>query len=115
MKAKVPEMITLKSHHERVEYLDMICLMALHDEFGFGPERLRRYYDAIQRMDLRYSKYNGRNEPLFGRKGKDGKGRMDLWAVKRDLAAIGVDYDALVGDAEEIRAALKKASKEGQT
>jgi hypothetical protein len=27
-------------------------------------------------------------------------GRMDLWAVKRDLAAIGVDYDALVAEGE---------------
>jgi hypothetical protein len=30
-------------------------------------------------------------------------GRMDLWAVKRDLAAIGVDYDALVEEGEEIK------------
>lgn len=96
MKAQIPEMITLASHHERVEYLDMICMMALHEAFGFGPVRLRRYYNAIVKMDARYRKYNGDKEPLFGKKGKDGKGRMDLWAVKRDLAAIGVDYDALV-------------------
>lgn len=96
MKAKVPEMITLASHHERVEYLDMVVLMALHNTFGFGPERLRRFYDAIVATDAHYRNYNGDKEPLFGRKGKDGKGRMDLWAVKRDLAAIGVDYDALV-------------------
>lgn len=100
MKAKVPEMITLASHRERVEYLDMICMMALHEVYGFGPVRLRRYYDAIIKMDAHYRIYNGRDEPLFGRKGKDGKGRMDLWAVKRDLAAIGVDYDALVAEGE---------------
>ena len=108
MKAKVPDMITLKSHHERVEYLDMICLMALHEEFGFGPERLRRYYDAIQRMDVHYSRYNGKDEPVFGRKTKDGFGRMDLWAVRRDLAALGVDYDARVEGAQMIRAAKKQ-------
>lgn len=100
MKAKVPEMITLASHHERVEYLDMLCLMALHEAFGFGPVRLARYYDAIVRMDAHYRNYNGKNEPLFGRKDKRGMGRMDLWAVKRDLAAIGVDYDALVAEGE---------------
>jgi len=103
MKAKVPEMITLASHHERVEYLDMICMMALHEAFGFGPERLRRFYDAIMTTDAHYRNYNGDKEPLFGRKTKDGMGRMDLWAVKRDLAAIGVDYDALVAEGEEIK------------
>lgn len=58
MKAKVPEQITLAAHHERVEYLDMICLMALHREFGFGPARLRRYYDAIVEADKYYKRYN---------------------------------------------------------
>jgi len=96
MKAKIPESITLQAHHERVEYLDMICLMALHNTFGFGPVRLARYYNAIVETDEHYRNYNGDKEPLFGRKTKDGMGRMDLWAVKRDLAAIGVDYDALV-------------------
>lgn len=96
MKAKIPESITLRAHHERVEYLDMICLMALHETFGFGPVRLARYYNAIVEMDEYYKRYNGSKEPLFGRKAKNGMERMDLWAVKRDLAAIGVDYDALV-------------------
>jgi hypothetical protein len=100
MKAKVPEMITLASHHERVEYLDMVVLMALHNTFGFGPERLRRFYDAIVTMDAHYRNYNGNNEPLFGRKDKRGMGRMDLYAVRRDLAAIGVDYDAWVAEDE---------------
>lgn len=103
MKAKVPEMITLRSHHERVEYLDMVVLMALHNTFGFGPERLRRFYDAIVMTDKYYSRYNGDGEPIFGKKTKDGKGRMDLWAVKRDLAAIGVDYDALVEEGKASR------------
>ena len=98
MKAKVPEMITVASHRERIQYLDMICLMALHEVFGFGPERLRRYYDAIGEMDAHYSRYNGRNEPVFGRKTKDGYTRMDLYAVKRDLNAIGVDYDRWVDE-----------------
>lgn len=101
MKAKVPEMITLDSHHERVEYLDMICMMALHEAFGFGAVRLRRYYKMIVAMDDHYKRYNGSKEPLFGRKDKRGIGRMDLWAVKRDLAAIGVDYDELVAEGEE--------------
>lgn len=103
MKAKVPEQITLASHRERVEYLDMVVLMALHNTFGFGPERLRRFYNAIVATDAHYCNYNGDKEPLFGRKTKDGKGRMDLWAVKRDLAAIGVDYDALVEEGKEIK------------
>lgn len=101
MKAKVPEMITLASHRERVEYLDMICLMALHRVFGFGPVRLRRYYNAIVDMDAHYTKYNSNQEPLFGRKSKDGLTRMDLWMVKRDLMAIGFDYDAIVNESKK--------------
>lgn len=96
MKAKVPEMITLDAHHQRIEYLDMICLMALHEEFGFGAVRLRRYYDAISRMNDHYLKYNGSAEPLFGRRSKDGMTRMDHWAVKRDLMNLGFDYDKIV-------------------
>lgn len=97
MKAQIPEMITLRSHEERVEYLDMICLMALHEVYGFGPVRLRRYYDMIVKMNDHYQRYNGKDEPLFGRRGKkDGMPRMDLLKVKADLKAIGVDYDALV-------------------
>ena len=103
MKAKVPESITLRAHHERVEYLDMVVLMALHNTFGFGPERLRRFYDAIVTTDAHYRNYNGRDEPLFGRKAKNGMERMDLWVVKRALAAIGVDYDALVEEGKASR------------
>ena len=101
MKAQIPEMITLASHHERVEYLDMICMMALHEVYGFGPVRLARYYNAIVEMDEHYKKYNGSDEPLFGRRGKkDGMPRMDLLKVKADLKSIGVDYDALVAEGE---------------
>lgn len=96
MKAKVPEMMTLETHQERVEYLDMICLMALHRAFGFGPVRLRRYYDAITETDKYYKRYNGRQEPIFGKKTKDGHRRMDLWKVKKDLLDIGFDYDKVV-------------------
>lgn len=96
MKAKVPEMLTLETHQERIEYLDMICLMALHREFGFGPARLRRYYDAISAMDKYYKRYNSRQEPIFGKKTKDGHQRMDLCKVKKDLLDIGFDYDRVV-------------------
>ena len=98
MKAKIPDMITLASHHERVQYLDMICLMALHTEFGFGPVRLRRYYNAIQKMDTYYQRYNGKKEPIFGKRTKDGMSRMDLFKVKKDLFEIGIDYDKLVNE-----------------
>lgn len=103
MKAKVPELITLDSHHERVEYLDMICLMALHRAFGFGPARLRRYYDAITETDKHYKRYNSNQEPLFGRKTRDGHQRMDLWKVKKDLMDIGFDYDEVVKEEEDAK------------
>ena len=98
MKAKVPEMITLETHNERIEYLDMLCLMVLHRVFGFGPARLRRYYDAIGDMDAYYKRYNSNQEPIFGKKSKNGMTRMNLWKLKKDLLEIGVDYDAMVDD-----------------
>ena len=95
MKAKLPVMRTYEYMEERIMYLDMLALLALHEVFGFGAERLRRYYDAIERMDEYYrDRYTAADEPDWGKKDKRGYGKTVLWALKRDLKEIGFDYDA---------------------
>lgn len=97
MKAKVPRTVTRDHMEERIQYLDMLALMALHEEFGFGADRLRRYYRAILKMDDIYSRYRA-GEPDWGKKDRNGYGRMDIYKLKRDLADIGFDYDEMVDE-----------------
>lgn len=97
MKAKVPVTVTYDHMSERIQYLDMLCLMVLHDEFGFGAKRLKRYYRAILGMDDRYSRYRA-DEPDWGKKDRRGYGRMDIYKLKADLAKLGFDYDAMVDE-----------------
>lgn len=95
MKAKLPSLYTREYFVERLSFLDMVVMMVLHEEFGFGAERLKRFYSAIMPMSDRYKLYLSNQEPTWGKKTKDGHERMDLWAVKRDLMQIGIDYDEL--------------------
>ena len=102
MKAKVPRMYTQAHMEERIQYLDMLALMVLHTEFGFGAERLKRYYRAIGRVDAAYSRYRDpRHDPGWGQKDRLGTGRVDVWKLKKDLHDIGFDYDAMVAEGEE--------------
>ena len=102
MKAKIPTMYTREHMEERIQYLDMLALMVLHLEFGFGAERLRRYYRAIGRIDSQYSRYRDpRHDPGWGKKDRTGAGRVDVWKLKKDLFDIGFDYDAMVNECEE--------------
>lgn len=100
MKAKLPVMYTKEYMEERIQYLDMLALMALHDEFGFGPERLKRYYRAISKMDDAYGRYRDpEHDPAWGKRDKTGAGRTDLWKLRQDLRKIGFDYDSMVDEA----------------
>lgn len=102
MKAKVPRMITQAHMEERIQYLDMVALMVLHEEFGFGAERLKRYYRAIGKVDAEYSRYRDpRTDPGWGQKDRLGVGRVDVWKLKKDLHDIGFDYDAMVEEESE--------------
>lgn len=112
MKAKVPKTYTREYMDEYITHLDMACLMVLHEEFGFGAERLKRYYRAIMPMADRYRKYDTPGEPDWGQKSKDGKCRMSLWKQKKDLHDIGFEYDEIVAEENEKSAReLEKARK----
>ena len=96
MKAKMPVIVTYDYMRERIQYLDMLALMVLHTEFGFGAERLKRYYRAIYDMGQEYARYKDPHDPDWGKKDKRGVGRVDFWKLKKDLYDIGFDYDAMV-------------------
>ena len=98
MKAKMPIVVTYDYMRERVQYLDMLALMVLHDEFGFGAERLKRYYRAIYDKGTEYARYRDPKDPDWGKKDKRGVGRVDVWKLKADLMALGFDYDAMVDE-----------------
>lgn len=101
MKAKMPTIYTQAYLDDCIMRLDMVCLMVLHDEFGFGAERLKRYYRAICPMADRYAGYNDGREPDFGKRTKGGLGRMEIWKLKKDLYDIGFDYDTIVAEEDE--------------
>ncbi|MCR4905165.1 MAG: hypothetical protein K6A33_03715 [Clostridiales bacterium] len=100
MKAKVPRMYSEAYLNEYIMKLDMLALLVLNREFGFGPRRLRKYYRAIYDWEQYYAKFRD-GDPGYGKKSKDGKTGMELWKLKKDLYDIGFDYDAEVRDAEE--------------
>lgn len=81
-----------------IEHMDLIILDVLHSEFGFGAERLKRVYREIDRRFNEYRRYMADGDNT---KFNDGVERDDTWALKRNLRAIGFDYDAVVAEIVE--------------
>lgn len=99
MKARLPKMVEYDYMSEKVTFYDLLALMVLHTEFGFGADRLRRYYRAIYAMSEEYKRrFADPATPAWGKKDRHGFGRMEVWALKRDLAEIGFDYDAMLNE-----------------
>ena len=76
-------------HRQMAEYdrkhsieLDALVLWVLHEEFGFGPERLRRFHD----------KFVPAIEALIGRYELDKTD--DIWLCTYLLKQYGVDLEA---------------------
>lgn len=84
-----------------LEHMDCVILMVLHRDFGFGAERLKKFYRAISRVHDEYKFYvaDSDKSSLYDAK-RDESGeriiRDDTWKLKEDLRRIGVDYDELV-------------------
>lgn len=70
------------------EIYDLTMLWTLHEDFGFGAIRLRRYYQSFcqkyRYMRERY--FCEGDEELFG-------SRTDAYVIKQRLKEIGFDYD----------------------
>ena len=108
MKAKLPKMFTEAYIDDLIMRLDMLALLVLHNEFGFGADRLRRYYHGIWKLADYYNKFKD-GEPEYGRRTKNGFDSMELYKLRKDLLDIGFDYEAEINAGEEkIKGDLKK-------
>lgn len=71
------------------EHFDLVMLNTLHNEFGFGKKRLKRFYEAFcknyERFKERY--YDDDDVKIFGERG-------DTYVMREDLKKIGFDYEA---------------------
>ncbi len=70
------------------EIYDLTMLWTLHEDFGFGAVRLKRFYDSFVKT-YRYMRdryYCEGDEELFG-------SRTDAYVIKERLKEIGFDYD----------------------
>lgn len=76
---------------KQVEHYDLCMLMTLHKDFGFGAERLRRFYAGFSET---YNSFKDRyfdkdDMKIFGERG-------DTFEMREALKNIGFDYDAEV-------------------
>lgn len=89
MSASEKKAMNLEIQRQLAEYdrknlaeLDAMILWVLHDQFGFGPKRLRQYYDSFQtctdELVKRYEMDTG----------------DEIWLCTQKLKAIGVDIEA---------------------
>ena len=70
------------------EHCDLLTLISLHEEFGFGADRLKRAFrKTITLHDEFKQKYMAADDTVTA------KGRCDTFAMKQYLKRIGFDYD----------------------
>ena len=70
------------------EHCDLITLIVLHEEFGFGAERLKRAFRKTLTLHNEFkAKYMAADDTVTT------KGRCDTYAMKEYLKRIGFDYD----------------------
>ena len=74
-----------------IEHMDLLILYVLHAEFGFGKDRLTRFFNSI-------SDYYRYFRDRFVKPGDENRfwapgGRLDTFALKQYLMDCGFDYD----------------------
>lgn len=82
-----------------IQHMDMIVLVVLHDEYGFGARRLRKVYESIVKKAEEYKKYIADNDRVYFNDAQ-GREREDTYNLKKHLKQIGFDYDAVVAEME---------------
>jgi hypothetical protein len=86
------------------EIYDLTMLWTLHEDFGYGAVRLKRFYDSFVKT-YRYMRdryYCEGDEELFG-------SRTDAYVMKERLKEIGFDYD------KEVKELTEDGRKETET
>ena len=76
---------------KQAEHYDLCVLMTLHEDFGLGAERLKRFYNKFSET---YRSFKDRyfdkdDERIFGERG-------DTFELREALLKIGFDYEAEV-------------------
>lgn len=70
------------------QHCDLLTLISLHEEFGFGADRLRRFFHKISVLHDEFKKkYVAADDKQLSEK------RCDTYAMKEYLKRIGFDYD----------------------
>lgn len=92
MSKKGRERVIKKTIVEEIEWLsehcDLLTLISLHEEFGFGADRLKRAFrKTVTLHDEFKKKYMAADDTVTA------KGRCDTYAMKDYLKRIGFDYD----------------------
>jgi microsomal dipeptidase-like Zn-dependent dipeptidase len=82
-----------------IQHMDMIVLVVLHDEYGFGARRLKKVYESIVKKAEEYKKYIADNDRVYFNDDQ-GREREDTYNLKKHLKQIGFDYDAVVAEME---------------
>lgn len=78
-----------------VEHCDLVVLWVLHNVFGFGEKRLRKYYRAFMKLYDEFQNRYKREDDIqtLGERG-------DSVALKAKLKEIGFDYDKEIEEAK---------------
>lgn len=87
MKTEIKRQLAEYDSHHATE-IDAMVLWVLHDKFGFGPKRLRKFHDCFfAAMDELNERYEMKNE--------------ELWLCTQKIKALGIDLDAWSRESEE--------------
>ena len=81
---------------KQAEHYDLCMLMTLHKEFGFGAERLKRYYHSFSEVYRAFkARYFDKDDvKIFGERG-------DTYEMREYLKKIGFDYEKEVKELTE--------------
>ena len=117
MKRQICQEIAETLDEQRIIW-ELLTVAVLHDEFGFGQERLERWGDAMQRI---YNEFTdeSRSTDTPHRKGTKKMSNMDTAIIRRlqGLRSYNIDYRKILGiedvkvDGESIDTVLDRMEK----
>lgn len=117
MKRQICQEIAETLDDQRIIW-ELLTVVVLHDEFGFGQERLERWGNAMQKLYNDFTDEARATDTPY-RKGSKKMSNMDTAIIRRlqGLRSYGIDYRKILGiedvkvDGENIDAFLDKMEK----
>ncbi len=117
MKKRIVEEIAETLDEQRIIW-ELLTVVVLHDEFGFGQERLERWGDAMQRIYNEFTDESRSTDTPY-RKGSKKMSNMDTAIIRRlqGLRSYNIDYRKILGiedvkvDGESIDTVLDRTEK----